>query len=146
MDPNIFNIYNIIECLRFRSPFFVEVRSKIDSNGWTVITRLMVLGVRVHRIDVIVGEVHDDHLGVSSFRPGGNISPHMLRGDFAIVGNKVVFEAGLVIVVSFPYHSFHFGMSVAIMPVIIIVNSELGLSIFNNSIGIVDTRPNTQVN
>ena len=117
----------------------VEVRVQVDLNGRSLETRSLSHWVGVHGVYVVVGIVHHDHLGVSSLSSGSNISPDMFGGDLAVVGHKVIFEACPIIIVGFPDHSFHFGMSVSIMPVGIIVDFELSGSIFNESVSIVDT-------
>lgn len=122
-----------------RSPFFIEVGGKIDSDGWAVVPWDVSFGVRVHCVDVVVGEVHHNNLGISCLGPRSHVPPDMLGSDLAVVGHEVILEAGLIVMVSLPDHSLHLGMCVTKVPVGIIVDLELSLSVFDDPVGVVDT-------
>ena len=120
------------------SPLLVEMRVEVDSDGGTVVSRLVSDRVRIHGIDVVVGIVHNNDLGVSSLSTRGDVLPDVLRCDFAVFGEEVALEAGLVINVGFPDHAGGFGVSVAEVPVGVIVNVQLSVGVFDNSVGVVD--------
>jgi len=121
------------------SPLFVEARSQVDLDGRSVVALLVSYGVGVHSDDVIVREIHNNNLRISGFRSRSNISPDIFSSYFSVSGLKVVLEAWLFINVGFPDHSFSFGMGRTIVPVSVVVNSELSCSIFDDSVSIVNT-------
>jgi len=84
-------------------------------------------------------EVHHNYLRVSSLRTRGNITPNKFRSYLAVMREEMILETGFIIVISFPYHTFFFGMSVAVMPVGIVVNVKFSLRIFNQTVSVVYT-------
>ena len=87
---------------------------------------------------MVVFIVHNDNLGISSGSSRGSISPNIFRCNLSIFWDEMILETGLIIMVSFPDHSLHLRMGVSEVPVSIIIDIQLGLGVFDKSIGIVD--------
>ena len=118
---------------------FVEEGVEVDLHSRSVISSLVGRRVRVHRVNVVVLIVHHDHLRITSLSPRSNVFPNQLRSNLPICRLEMVLKTGLIIVIGLPNHPFSLGMSVSEMPVSVIVNIELSLSIFDDSVGIVNT-------
>lgn len=119
--------------------------SQVDFNGRSIVTNSVSDWVGIHSVDVVVGEIHHDDLRISGLCSRNCISPDIFRSDLTVFGKEVALEASFVIVVGFPDHSFGFGVSVSEMPVGIIVNIEFSVGVFDDSVGIVHTWPDTQI-
>ena len=50
----------------------------------------------------------------------------------------MVLEAGLVIMIGLPDHPLHLRVGISEVPVGVIIHVELGLGVFDQSVGIVD--------
>ena len=122
-----------------KSPLFIKAGSQIDLYHWSGVAFCLGNWVRIHGVDVVSSEVHNDHLGISGLSSRSYISPDILRGNLSIFRNKMILKAWLIINVSFPDHSWHSWMILVLMPSLIIINSEFSFRIFDESIGVVDT-------
>lgn len=94
--------------------------------------------IGVHSIDVVIFIIHNDNLRISSGGSRGSISPNIFRGNLAVSWNEMVLEAGLVIMVGLPDHPLHLRVGISEVPVGVIIDVELSLGVFDQSVGIVD--------
>jgi hypothetical protein len=87
---------------------------------------------------VVIFIIHNDYLRISCGGSRGSVSPDIFRGNLAVSWNEMVLEAGLVIMVGLPDHPLHLRVGISEVPVGVIINIELGLGVFDQSVGIVD--------
>ena len=64
---------------------------------------------------------------------------HHFRSDVTVVWLEMVSEAWLIVMIGFPDHALDSGVVSIVMPVFVVVDVELSLRVFNESVGIVDT-------
>lgn len=132
-------------CL-IQSPLFIKSWSKFNFNCWSLISWSLAYGVGIHCVNVVIREVHHDDLGVTSLTSWSNVLVNEFRSDFTVIWCKMISKTWFIVFVSFPYHSLFSWMFCVIFPSSIIVNSKLSFGIFDQSIGIIDTGPNSQIN
>lgn len=87
---------------------------------------------------MVVLKVHNNNLRISSSGSRGSIPPNIFRGNLSVFWNKMILEAGFIIMVSLPDHSLHLRVGISEMPVGVIIDIELSLGVFDKSIGVVD--------
>lgn len=104
---------------------FVEVRVKVNLDGGSLVSWLLSHGVGIHSVYVVSCVVHNNDLRVPGLCSGSYISPDVFGSNFSISGHEMVLEAGFVVIVSFPYHTFNLRVGVSIFPVGIIINLQL---------------------
>ena len=125
-------------------PFF-ESRCKINFNGWPLVSWLFCNWVRIISINYIIWEVHNYNLWISSLTSWSNLLIDHLRCNFTIVRLEMTSETSFIINISFPYHTLYSWMICIIVPVSIIINIKLSFSVLNESISVVYTWANTEV-
>jgi len=103
------------------------MRSQIDFDGRSIVALDLAHWVRIHGVDVVVSIVHYDNLGVPGLSSRYCISPNILRRDFAVFWLEMTSEAGQVIFVGFPNHSWGFGVGFTEFPVGIVIDIQLSV-------------------
>ena len=120
------------------SPLFVEARSEVNLDGRSVVSWFVSNRVRIHSIDMVIGVIHNYDLRISSLSSWSSSSPDIFWGNLAILRHKVVSKARLIIMVCFPDHSFFLWVNSSVSPVGIIIDIQLSVRVFDQSVSVID--------